>query len=147
MDTWMQRFKKNPERVRYLDYRSWERHGRFVNGHCTNLDSFKDLPRHEQGVMLLKRLAVLFGKQTFDPQQVPVEIGACVNSDGLAFGFPPSELRDAHLYLLTDPWSEIACAGYVAEAPLGSGMYEITAKGWVEVESKPVKVDNDVLPL
>jgi hypothetical protein len=92
-------------------------------------------------VRLLKRIAFLFGKQTFDPHKEPPNIWGQPDRGGLALGFFPYELRDAGLYILTYPWSEIVRTGYVAEAPPGSGMYEITAEGWVVVESKPVEVD------
>ena len=110
---------------------------RFVFGEeATNLGAFKDLPRHEQGVMLLRRLAYLVPRgQTFDPHHVR---GGSISSDDsaeLAYSFPPSELRDANLYLLTYPWSEIVRAGYVAEAPPGSERFEITAEGWAVVMS------------
>jgi hypothetical protein len=115
---------------------------RLVIGDCTNLGSFKDLPRHEQAVRLLKRLAFLFGKQSFDPHKVPVWVDTYDPSRGLASGFEEKEREDANLYLLTYPWSEITCAGYVAEGPPASGMYEITAKGRGVVESNAVEVDD-----
>ena len=130
------------EEMRQINARlNWIRSERLVIGDCTQLASFKDLPQHEQGVRLLKRIAFLFGKQTFDPHKEPPNIWGQPDRGGLALGFFPYELRDAGLYILTYPWSEIVRTGYVAEAPPGSGMYEITAEGWVVVESKPVEVD------
>src|ERR1035441_5370817 len=100
---------------------------RLVNGNWHDLSSFKELPRDEQGVMFLKRVAFLFPRgKTFDPNKVPVED---------YYGFLSSELRDANLYLLTSLWPEIARAGYVAEAPPRSGMYKVTAKGWAVVDN------------
>ncbi len=137
------RLKGIREQQRIKDHWNLIRSERLVIGDCTNLGSFKDLPRHEQGVRFLKRLAFIFGKQTFDPHKVPWSFAG---STGLACGFKHDEVRDAELYLLTYPWSEIACAGYVAEAPPGSGMYEITPTGWVVVESKPVECNDDFDP-
>jgi hypothetical protein len=105
-----------------------------------NLGSFKYLGQGEQGVMLLNHLALLFGKRTFDPHKAPEEICGFVFTKGLAYS--SAELQDAHVYLLTHPLSWIAYGGFVAEAPPGSGMYEITDKGWALVESK----DDDYLP-
>ena len=95
-----------------------------------DLGSFKDLPRREQGLMLLRRLAYLFPHRRF------LDIGQvnCFdNWDEVVYGFPASELRDASLYLRTYPWSEIVRAGYVAEAPRGMSEYQITALGWAVV--------------
>ena len=110
---------------------------RLVNGNWHDLSSFKELPRDEQGVMFLKRVAFLFPRgKTFDPHKVPVEdYDGFDVSDGLAYGFLSSELGDANLYLLTSLWPEIARAGYVAEAPPRSGMYKVTAKGWAVVDN------------
>ena len=95
--------------------------------------SFKEIGGLEQPVMLLRHLALVFGKRTFDPHKVPEEICGFVFTKGLAYS--SAELQDAHLYILTDPWPWIVDQGYVAEAPPGSGMYEITAWGWARVES------------
>jgi predicted transcriptional regulator len=35
--------------------------------------------------------------------------------------------------------------GYVAEAPPGSGRYEITDEGWAVVKSNTVEVDDDYI--
>jgi len=98
-----------------------------------SLRTFKDLLEVEQDVLLLRHLALLFGKRTFDPHTVPEEVCGFVFRKGLADG--SAELQDAHLYLLTDPWSNLVSAGFVAEAPPGSGMFAITTKGWAIVES------------
>ena len=61
----------------------------FIGIAALNLGFFKELPRHDQGVMLLKRLAYLFPRgQTFDPYSVPVWIQGRPNPNGLADGFP-----------------------------------------------------------
>jgi len=101
-----------------------------------NLSSFKDLPRHEQGVMLLKRLACLVPRgQTFDPHSTVDWRNGRPERYGLATGFPRNELKKADSYLLTYPWSEIVLAGYVAEAHPGSRWYRITDEGWAVVMS------------
>ncbi len=134
--------KKDAAMWRNQLYLEWKSRERIIIGNCTDLSSFKDLPRIEQSVRLLKRLAFLFGKRTFNPHK-PVDIWGHTLLRGLADGFR-DEMQDAEAYLLTYPWSEIVRAGYVAEAPPGSGMYEITAEGWV-VESKPVEIDDDYI--
>jgi hypothetical protein len=130
------------ERKREFEYGVMRINERQINCKCGNLSSFKDLQRREQGMLLLKRVAFLFGKQTFDPYKALANIGGYTHSNELVRGFASNEQRDAELYLLTYPWSEIMCSGYVAEAPPGSGMYEITAKGWVAIQ-----VDDDIMPL
>jgi hypothetical protein len=120
---------------------------KLVIGDCASLGSFRESPRHEQDVRLLKRLAVLFPQgQTFDPHRVPVETDGLNNRNGLAFGFPPGELRDANLYILTYLWPEIVRTGYVAEAPPGSGRYQITDEGWGVVEGIKFRGDDGYLP-
>ena len=97
-----------------------------------NLGSLKVLAPREQDVLLLRHLAPLFGKRTFDPHKVPEKICGFVFTKGLAYS--SAELQEAHLYVLTYLWPRIVGAGLVAEAPPGSGMYEITAEGWAVVE-------------
>ena len=133
----MKAWKRNLLRDRRREYEDRLRRAddaRSIMPISPNLGSFKDLGHGEQGVMLLNHLALLFGKQTFDPRKVPEEICGFVFKKGLAYS--SAELQDAHRYLLTYPWSAIAYADFVAEAPPGSGMYEITAEGWAMVESK-----------
>jgi hypothetical protein len=105
-----------------------------------NLGSFKVLCQSDQDMLLLRHLALLFGERTFDPYKAPEEITGFVSTKGLAYS--SAELQEAHLYLLTNPWSAIVSEGFVSEAPTGSGMYEITAKGWVMVESNTFEVDS-----
>lgn len=97
-----------------------------------NLGSLKDLVPPEQDVVLLRHLALLFGKQTFDPHKVPEEICGFVFTKGRAFS--SAELQEAHLYLLTYLWPRIVGAGLITEAPRGSGMYEITVEGWAVIK-------------
>jgi hypothetical protein len=132
MNSW-QRDLLRERRLKYAaEMHVW--YARLINRHCGTLGGFKDLPLHEQSMLLLERLEVLFGKQTFDPN-------GHTASQRLAEGFAYREERDAYLYVLTDPWSEVVRAGYVAEAPPGSGMYEITAKGFVAIHA-----DDDKMP-
>ena len=133
--------QRNEHMRRINDRLNWIRSERLVIGDCTDLASFKKLPQHEQGVRLLKRVAYLFGRQAFDPHKGPPDVFGEPGPGELALGFYLDELRDADLYLLTYPWYEIVDAGYAAETHPGSGMYEITAKGWEVVESKLVEVD------
>jgi hypothetical protein len=97
-----------------------------------NLGSLKVLAPREQDVLLLRHLAILFEKRTFDPHKVPEEICGFAFTKGLAYS--SAEMQEAHLYLLTCLWPRIVDAGLVTEAPLTSGMYEITAEGWAVVE-------------
>jgi len=121
-----QRRREYEDNLRRVD------HERSIMAIFPNLGSFKYLWQGDQDVMLLNHLALLFGKRTFDPHKVPEEICGFVFTKGVAYS--SAELQDAHLYLLTYPWSRIKGGGFVAEASPGSGMYEITAKGWAVVE-------------
>ena len=121
---------------------------------AADMRSFEYLPWHEQRVLLLKRLAVLFPRgQTFDPYNVPVWSESRINGhrsvsnpNGLACGFPESQLMWAKDYFLKYPWSDIVRAGYVAEAPAGSKRYEITDEGWAVIESIRFSGEDDILP-
>ena len=119
----------------------------FIGIHALNLAFFKELPQYKHAVMLLKRLACLFPRgQTFDPHSVVVRINGRLERHWLAAGFPMKELRNADNYLIVGgPWWEIVHNGYVAEAPPGSGRYEITNEGWDAVKSNTVEVDNDYI--
>jgi hypothetical protein len=118
----------------------------FIGIDAVNLASFKEDTVDHQDVMLLKRLAFLFPRgQTFNPYRVAVWIDGRPNPNGLAAGFPRNELEEAERYLLCLPWWEIVHNGYVAEAPSGSGKYEITDEGWAVVESNTGEVDFDDL--
>jgi hypothetical protein len=97
-----------------------------------NLGSLKVLTPRAQDVLFLRHLALLFEKRTFDPHKVPEEICGFAFTKGLVYS--SAELQEAHLYLLTDLWPRMVEAGLVTEVPPGSGIYEITAKGWAVVE-------------
>lgn len=104
---------------------------------AASLDSFKALPLHEQGVMLLRRFAEFVPEgQTFYPHSVSRSwSGGRDDWNQISYGFPSSEPWDAKRYLLTHPLSEIVRAGYIAEAPPGSGRYRFTAEGRAVVMS------------
>jgi hypothetical protein len=63
--------------------------------------------------------------------------------NGLAPGLGNGEARDGVHLLLGEAWDEIARTGYIAEAPPGTGEYEITDKGWAVVQRNRVKDDID----
>ena len=106
-----------------------------------SLSFFKEIGNLARPVMLLRHLALVFGKRTFDPHKAPEEICGFVFTKGIADS--SAELQEAHLYILTDSWPTLVFERFVAEAPPGSGMYEITAHGWAMVESN----EEIVMPL
>ena len=121
-----------------------------------NLVRLRELSLHDQGVFLLKRLALSFRVgETFskdDLFETRTRAGKKTRSkvywpdpNGLAAGFPWYELLFVRNDLCHRVWAEIVHAGYVAEAPPGSGRYEITNEGWDAVKSNTVEVDNDYI--
>jgi hypothetical protein len=131
MKAW-QRDLLRQRRREYEDYFRRVNYERSIMAISPNLGSLKVLAPREQDVLLLRHLAPLFGKRTFDSHKVPEEICGFVFTKGLAYS--SAELQEAHLYLLTYLWPRIVGAGLVTEAPPRSGMYEITAEGWAVVE-------------
>ena len=123
---WRQQWKREEDTRRYLYVES-------MMATSPSLSFFKETGGLARPVMLLRHLALVFGKRAFDPHKEPEEVCGFVFTKGLAY--TSAELQEAHLYILTDSWPWIVDQGYVAEAPPGSGMYEITAWGWARVES------------
>ena len=123
--------QRDRRREMQAEFDRWKR-AKSMMAISPNLGSLKVLAPREQDVLLLRHLAALFGKRTFDPHKVPEEICGFVFTKGLAYS--SAELQKAHLYVLTYLWPRIVGAGLVTEAPPRSGMFEITAKGWAVVE-------------
>jgi|NGEPerStandDraft_6_1074524.scaffolds.fasta_scaffold131171_1 hypothetical protein len=112
-----------------------------------NLVRLRELSLHDQGVFLLKRLALSFRVgETFskdDLFETRARAGKKTRSkvywpdpNGLAAGFPWYELLFVRNDLCHRVWAEIVHAGYVAEAPPGSGWYRITEEGRVVINGR-----------
>jgi len=106
----------------------------------------RGLSLHDQGLFLLERLAFLCPRgKTF--RELDLYLGTRDRPDpnGLVPGVPSYEVRRTIRHLFDYPWREIVRAGYIAEAPPGSGRYEITDEGWAVVKSNTVEVDDDYI--
>jgi hypothetical protein len=67
---------------------------------------------------------------------------ANLGPDGLVFGFPENERREALSYLLGSPWNELVYAGYIDKESVGSSFFEITGAGWAAIGSNTFAYDD-----
>jgi len=67
---------------------------------------------------------------------------ANLGPNGLAFGFPEEERREALSHLLDSPWRELRDAGYIDTDSLDYSSFEITAVGWAAIESNTFEYDD-----
>jgi hypothetical protein len=114
-----------------------------IDSSAHNLACFKELPLRDQGVFLLKRLALLFPRnQSFMKVRLAQCTPANLGPNGLAFGFPEKERREALSYLLDGPWRELMDARYIDKESLDYSSFEITAVGWAAIESNTFEYDD-----
>jgi hypothetical protein len=103
-----------------------------------SLAELKQLPIHEQGVLLLKRLSFHFPKgQAFSGYNLSRQSYGITDVGSLATGFPEAEIAETVSYLMGAPWRQIDREGYIVERLTRDGFFEITPEGWAEIERDP----------
>ena len=102
-----------------------------IDSTVSNLASIKELPLRDQGLFLLKRLAL-----TFPP-------GGSFGSTGIVSCFPGNERKLALIHLLGAPWDEIRDAGYIYKESEGVQVIEITAAGWAAIKGNTFDDDGN----
>jgi hypothetical protein len=110
-----------------------ERSPNLISAVAPTLSELKKLPTHDQGILLLKRLAFHFPRESFSPFNLSRQGYGMPDPGSLATGFPENEIAETVLYLLDAPLRSIQREGYVAERLSRDGFFDITPEGWTEV--------------
>src|SRR6266852_9255346 len=80
-----------------------ERFPNLISAVAPNLAELKKLPIHDQGMLLLKRLAFHFPRESFSPWNLSRQGYGMPDPGSLAIGFPEPEIAETVLYLLDAP--------------------------------------------
>ncbi len=110
-----------------------ERFPNLISAVAPTLAELKKLPIHDQGMLLLKRLAFHFPRESFSPWNLSRQGYGMPDPGSLATGFPEPEIAETVLYLLDAPLRYIQREGYIAERLSRDGFFDITADGRAEI--------------
>src|SRR5258707_9696176 len=85
-----------------------------ISAIAPTLPKLKKLPIHDQGMLLLKRLAFHFPREAFSPWNLSRQGYSTADPGSLATGFPAAEIAETVLYLLDAPLRHIQREGYMS---------------------------------
>jgi hypothetical protein len=109
-----------------------------ISASAPTLPDLKQLPKEQQALLLLKRLAHLFPRgRSFSRSNFMIESHLGPDPYSLVTGYPRETQMEAIRYLLGIPWQELVRHGFIFAT--NADFYELTEEGWTEI-GKPISI-------